>query len=320
MSAVVTVVLPLVIGATWTCYDNKAVTGHYLRLPYIEHELQYSVTPVFWFLPVRPQPEYEQPRLAALHGANGGEILHYRFFKRGWMAIPQGLLWGILSLYIAPVMILICATPFGWRDSIFRKMAIVLGIFLLALATETFHALHYAAPIWVVLSLMIAIWASRASSLRILGLPAGGILTVLVLLAPLSLAFQREAILNMFAVVESQPRDWMDSRAALIERLTAEGTPQLVIVRYPSPDWRAIQEWVYNGADIDTQHVVFAHDMGTAENQALLAYYPNRTPWLLTFDPISGKNRIEPYPAAAGDNAWLRTPVTGVLPNAPHPR
>jgi hypothetical protein len=69
-----------------------------------------------------------------------------------------------------------------------------------------------------------------------------------------------------------------------------------VIVRYPSPDWRLDEEWVYNSADIDSQRVIFAHDLGAAKDRALLAYYPNRAALLLTFDPISGVETVGPYP------------------------
>jgi len=71
-----------------------------------------------------------------------------------------------------------------------------------------------------------------------------------------------------------------------------------VIVRYPSPGWRITEEWVYSSADIDHQRVVFAHDFGLEQNRALLNYYPDRTALLLTFDPASGQEHIEPYPSA----------------------
>jgi hypothetical protein len=92
----------------------------------------------------------------------------------------------------------------------------------------------------------------------------------------------------------------LGQRDTLIERLSALDQRQLVIVRYPSPDWEVDQEWVYNGADIDRQRVVFAHDLGTEQDGALLGYYPDHKAWLLTFDSISGQEKIEPYPISVG--------------------
>ena len=96
--------------------------------------------------------------------------------------------------------------------------------------------------------------------------------------------------------MQPPPGYWPNRRAALIERLSAMERRQLVIVRYPSPDWNIIEEWVYNSADIDHQRVVFAHDLGMPQNRALLRYYPDRTAMLLTFDTVSKQEQIEPYP------------------------
>ena len=68
-----------------------------------------------------------------------------------------------------------------------------------------------------------------------------------------------------------------------------------MIVRYPNTSWNVGEEWVYNGADIDRQRVVFAHDLGAEEDRKLLAYYPDRKAWLLTFDAQSGADKIQPY-------------------------
>ncbi len=136
----------------------------------------------------------------------------------------------------------------------------------------------------------------------------------MVLFALLSPAIV-ELPFSLFRLMQNHPRllspdsramssrpNGLRQRNALIARLSALNQPQLVIVRYPSPDWKVDQEWVYNSADIDRQRVVFAHDLGTAQNRALLGYYPDRTAWLLTFDSGSGHERIVPYssPPAQG--------------------
>jgi hypothetical protein len=52
-------------------------------------------------------------------------------------------------------------------------------------------------------------------------------------------------------------------------------------------------EWVYNGADIDGQRVVWARDLGDSENQKLEHYYPDRK--LLLLEPDSRPPRLGPY-------------------------
>ncbi len=57
----------------------------------------------------------------------------------------------------------------------------------------------------------------------------------------------------------------------------------LVFVRY-WPQHLFQDEWVYNGADIDGQRVVWARDLGDVENEKLLRYYPGRRSLLLEPD------------------------------------
>jgi len=85
------------------------------------------------------------------------------------------------------------------------------------------------------------------------------------------------------------------ARARILKQLEASGGKHLVFVRY-GLSHNLGEEWVYNGADIDRQRVIFAHDLGTEQNRTLLSYYPNRTALLLTLDSKSGWEHIEPYP------------------------
>jgi hypothetical protein len=66
----------------------------------------------------------------------------------------------------------------------------------------------------------------------------------------------------------------------------------LIFVRYwPGHIFR--NEWVYNAADIDGSRVVWARDLGDAEDEKLRAYYPNRAAWLL--EPDARPPRLSPY-------------------------
>jgi hypothetical protein len=77
-------------------------------------------------------------------------------------------------------------------------------------------------------------------------------------------------------------------RAKIAARLESFPGQQLVLVRY-SPSHFCLHEWVYNLADIDHQKVVWARDMGAAQNQELLRYYSQRRVWLLDADTIPPK-------------------------------
>ena len=66
---------------------------------------------------------------------------------------------------------------------------------------------------------------------------------------------------------------------------------QLILVRY-GPRHNFDREWVWNEADIDRSKVVWARDMGTA-NQELVSYFKDRQVWLVNGD--ASPPQLEPY-------------------------
>jgi hypothetical protein len=288
--------LLFVAGIVWTGFYNKAITGSPFRMPYMEYESQYGVAPLFRFLPLRPEPAYSHPRIAVLEGRHGWETAFiYRPKLPLWIAFVTGLVlsfWVYFSLW--PAALLAIVFPKTQHKSLHRKMLIVIGVFFLALAVETYHQEHYGAPVWAAVALMIAVWAEHAWSRRVRGLPVGAVLVLLALGTPPLIA--RTHTILPTSKYDTGPADWPGQRAALVNRLSTLGPRQLVIVRYPAPDWNFLEEWVYNGADINREKVIFAHDLGAEDNRSLLNYYHDCNAWLLTFDPSSQEARIQPYP------------------------
>jgi hypothetical protein len=84
-------------------------------------------------------------------------------------------------------------------------------------------------------------------------------------------------------------------RAAVITQLEEKPGGHLVLVRYRD-DHNVDDEYVYNGANVDQQKVVWARDMDPCGNQELLNYYRNRQVWLL--EPDYWPVRLLPYPRA----------------------
>ncbi len=72
-------------------------------------------------------------------------------------------------------------------------------------------------------------------------------------------------------------------RIAVRNRLAEINGPLLVFVRY-FPQHVFQEEWVFNAADIDASRIVWARDLGPAENRALMNYYPKRRALLLEPD------------------------------------
>jgi hypothetical protein len=83
-----------------------------------------------------------------------------------------------------------------------------------------------------------------------------------------------------------------ERRVFVNNQLARSPGKQLVFVRY-WPRHIFQDEWVYNAADIDGARVVWARDLGAAENDQLRQYYSDRTVWLL--EPDARPPRLTPY-------------------------
>jgi hypothetical protein len=83
-------------------------------------------------------------------------------------------------------------------------------------------------------------------------------------------------------------------RARIIAQLSAQPGLHLVIVRY-RPDHVPVNEWVFNGADIDQSKVVWARDMGPEQNLELIRDFKDRKVWLVEPDEVPPRSsRYDP--------------------------
>jgi hypothetical protein len=90
-------------------------------------------------------------------------------------------------------------------------------------------------------------------------------------------------------------------RARIVTQLSAQPGLHLVIVRY-SPEHVPVNEWVFNGADIDQSTVVWARDMGADQNSELIRYFKDRQVWLV--EPDSAVPKLSPYLDDGSFSTW----------------
>src|ERR1051326_673743 len=81
---------------------------------------------------------------------------------------------------------------------------------------------------------------------------------------------------------------------AMIEQELLRQRPgrHVILVRHSATTASQNEGWVYNPADIDAAPVIWAQDLGEAENEKIRAYYPDRSFWL--FKPNESMN-LTPY-------------------------
>jgi hypothetical protein len=273
-------------GAVTGAY-NYEVTGDPLLMPYVLHMKQYIASQPLWFMPPPPPKHYENASLehcyVGFDGRNYEDLRSMPPLKRAGVALGKMLLfsignhdfWGFLILFFIPLF---------WRDSQVRLLASSLLALIATLALETAVYFHYMTPVlvlaiatsWV---LFDRIWRFRPAK-RIKPAERVALCTILAGL------FMIGPVWNAAAAVRGVRGEIYDgsgfayARANLVRDLIARGGGHVIFVRF-NPSQDPADAWVANGARIDSQPVVWAHDRGPSANRALLAYFKGRTFWLL---------------------------------------
>jgi hypothetical protein len=306
--AVPAVALAALAGIGITLVQNKQVTGSWTTLPAMLSQYQYGVPASLTFqahaIPHReltPQQELDYKMQRSFRGNSPETIgtyllrLEYRVrYYRFFFLVP-------LYLALPGFLLSVRNSRFAW---------VALSVVIFALGVNFFPAFqfHYVAAIVCLYVLVSVTGLERLSQLTIRSLQVGRTMARLIVLVcaahflfwyglhifddqPFSLAMRQYETWN--AIDHGDP----GGRVAVQQQLERAPGKHLVFVRY-WPQHIFQQEWVYNAADIDGARIVWARDLGAAEDEKLRHYYPDRTVWLL--EPDARPPKLTPCnPAAA---------------------
>ncbi len=237
---------------------NRAATGSPFVLPYVIYEQRYDPTPNFlWERPRRVAPE-----------PNAEMSTVYRVYFGQWRRIhePGGMraeVWkkidviarGVFGPPLLILLVPLAALPRVLRQRRGRRLALALLIFAFApFSIVWLMQLHYLAPAAaLVAALMVMLIAE---------LPPSFAVAVLV-------AFAINAGVDWARFVREPEPGFERQRREIAASIDG------VVLVAPS-----LFDFVYNGADIDHQRVIWARDLGP-RNAALRAYYRDRKFWYL---------------------------------------
>jgi len=299
--------LPLIGAGALTLFQNKAVTGKWTTFPYALSRYEYGVPATFTFQPnpvphrqLNAEQELDYAAQSAIHGPRTDTLRGYlerlvyraRFYR---------------FFLLAPLYLALLAFVVTIRE--FRFAWVLLTFLVFALGTN-FYAYfypHYIAAITCLFVLASVRGLERLSRFQVRGRAAGreiaGIL-LFVCAAQFLFWYGLHAWSNEEALSATGPFETWDfinygdpeGRILIDRELAQKPGRQLVFVRY-GPQ-HAFHEWVHNAADIDGARIVWAHDFGSGENQALRKYYPDRTVWLL--EPDARPPKLSGYPPEKG--------------------
>ena len=289
-----------------TLLDNHAVTGRWTMLPYQLSRYQYGVPASFTFQPnpvphrsLTAEQELDYQAQCIIHGddtdsasafaARWVERLHfYRFF------------------FFVPLLVALPAFFLELRR--YWWLALVVAVLSLGTNFYPYFYPHYMAAAACLFVLASVVSLERLSRWKPAGAAAAGLL-LLLCGAQFFFWYGVHAFApenTLYALGRYETTDFInygdpEGRIAVDRQLAQAPGRQLVFVRY-GPQ-HAFHEWIHNSALIDRARVVWAADLGPAENEKLRRYYPGRTAWLVEPDarpPLLTRYNEEPAaPAAA---------------------
>jgi hypothetical protein len=268
--------------------QNKQVTGSWTTMPEALSQYQYGVPAALTFqAKVEPHvPLTEQ------------QVMDYKMQRSFLGERPETLGTYLLRLeyrvryyrffFLAPLYLALAAFPAALGEARFRWVALTLALF--ALGTNFFPAfqLHYVAAATCLFVLLSVVGLERIAR----RLPEAARLVALVCAAQFVFWYGLHAFFDTadWSAAVRRYETWdsinhgnPERRIFVNRQLDRMPGKLLVFVRY-SPHHIFQDEWVYNRAAIDQARVVWARDLGDAENRQLLRYYADRTALLLEPD------------------------------------
>ncbi len=191
---------------------------------------------------------------------------------------------GIAAILSVPIL----ALPWIMRQRWMLYALGCCGLIVLGNLITVETAPHYAAPMTVLVVLLIAQLLRRLLVSRSTWVRAAGVMVIVASAASFAIGFApatREGRIT-----------WHLERARVEQQLAESPGNHLVFMRY-GPNHNAHNEWVFNAADIDGARIVWARDMGDAKNRQLIEYYQGaRKVWLIEMNDDDAKQNPAAYP------------------------
>jgi hypothetical protein len=279
----------LVLTAAFMGYYNWRLTGNPLLLPHVLNKRTYHYRLFLWDHK-KAEVRYRNQQFEDYF--NSWERENY---DNTWADVvrvsEEKLIRCGLTYFWCGELLLLPALPFLFRD---RKMRLLIAAFALVTAgvfAVIWSYAHYAAPLTCIILVLTMQAIRHLRTIRIGRRRVGVALSrAIVLLLVLDTG------INTFRGV-CDPLLWPcqgdPSRAAITEKLQHTPGKHLIVVRYDKDDHNIHDEWVYNGAEIDTAKVLWARELDPRQNAKLFAYFHDRKVWLVT--PDSDNTYLEPY-------------------------
>lgn len=265
--------------AAGLAHYNKAVTGSFSKMPYLEYEEQYGAVPVFLWAAATEPPDYPNEQFRKFQTEWAFPEYDLKRTLRGYLSrkpweTTVSLVQVLSFALLFPLMIMAFSRGSRW-DRIALACA---GLVVLALLGTTFPGSRKLAPVAGALMLLVVQGLRRLRLWRPGGRPVGRSIARSIALAVLF-----STMLGFIPLGPATPPSMARARASLLHTLESTQERHLVFVKY-SPEHNVHEEWVYNRANLEEAPVIWARDRTPEENRRLTEYFEGRRVWLLEAD------------------------------------
>ncbi len=264
-------------------YYNRCTTGNPLLLPHILNERTYSPLPLFLWQKAKVAPTFRDPAFAKFYQVTEEEYAYNETKSAsGLMSVWGARLLSDWFFYIGPALTfpLLIGILSSGRQSHLRIVLFAVSAMAVALALCIYTMPHYAAPATV------AVYIFAAEGLRYLWQQGGKgerAFVVAVCLTTVVASLTRQtgstAINSTFA--------FPDTRELVTQELENKPGKQLVLVSYDLERHYPGDELVHNGADFDSEKVLWARSKGIENDRELCQAYGDRTFWSVKTDDLN---------------------------------
>jgi hypothetical protein len=299
--------IPIAVGllltAGFMAFYNSRLTGHALLFPHTLNFRTYHTAPMFLFQPAKSSLHYNNQQFEDFY--NGWEREEY---DHSWQSVKCVTWLKSVRLFSAfawwGMLLALPGLWFAIRDRKMRLPSIALGVVAVGVYLVVWSNSHYAAPITC---LTILLYLQSLRHLRLMRSRTwqwGAILartSVILLLVDTASAVIRKDCDTFYWTCRGDI-----SRQTIQRKLETLPSKHLVMVRY-GDDHNIHDEWVYNGAGIDSRKVIWAREINPEQDHKLFSYFQDRKVWLVT--PDEDNTFLEPYtpPADLGTPAESNT-------------
>lgn len=295
----VRVVLPLFLvlaaGGLATSYYYREVTGDPFRMTYQLNRATYAAAPYFLWQTALPEPSYHHDVMRELY-LSERDVFEKSLSVRGFLerAVEKAVSWW--QFYLGPLLTLpLLGFPWVLHQPKMRLPVAICVAMILGFAVQSWFLPHYFSPAVAALYILLVqgmrqLWHGRPLGPRI----GQALVRAIPVLAIGMILLRLAASMTHVQIEPVWPRGNL-ARFTIQSEVSKFPGKQLILVSY-GPRHNFDHEWVWNEADIDRSKVVWARDMGAA-NQELLSYFKDRHVWRVNGD--ASPPQLQPYEASS---------------------